>query len=164
MPDLSSIIRLSDIVQIFILYLVIYAILRRAKGSRFGQALMGVGMLAAAMVAFTFLFHFDVLSAILRALLVYLAISSVVIFQPEIRRFLSQVGAIGYLERRKYGADGAATPEFVAETVVSLAAKRMGALFAFERGISLRSYEDTGVFLDASFSRELVECRCTTAA
>ena len=64
----------SAIVQILILYLVIYAILKRAKGSRFGQSLMGVGILAAMMVVFTFLFHFDVLSVILRSLLVYLAI------------------------------------------------------------------------------------------
>lgn len=149
---------ISAIVQIVILYLVIYAILKRAKGSRFGQSLMGVGVLAATMIVFTFLFRFDVLSVILRSLLVYLAISSVVIFQPEIRRFLSQVGAFGYLEKRKYGPDGAATPEFVAETIVALAAKRMGALFAFERGISLRSYEDNGVVLNATFSRELVEC------
>ena len=148
----------SAIVQILILYLVIYAILKRAKGSRFGQSLMGVGILAAMMVVFTFLFHFDVLSVILRSLLVYLAISSVVIFQPEIRRFLSQIGAFGYMEKRKYGPDGAATPEFVATTIAALAAKRMGALFAFERGISLRSYESTGVALNATFSRELVEC------
>lgn len=148
----------SDIVQIAILYLAIYAILKRAKGSRFGQALMGVGVLAAAMVAFTFLFHFEVLSVILRAILVYLAISTVVIFQPEIRRFLSQIGAFGYLEKRKYGPDGAATPELVAETVAALAAKRIGALLAFERGISLRSYEDAGVALNATFTRELVEC------
>ncbi len=148
----------SAIAQILILYLVIYTILKRAKGSRFGQALMGVGILAAAMAAFTFLFHFVVLSVILKSLLVYLAISSVVIFQPEIRRFLSQIGALGYLEKRRYGPDGGATPSFVAETMAALAAKRMGALFAFERGISLRSYEDTGVVLNATFSRELVEC------
>ena len=158
MPNLTDIARVSDIVQILILYVVIYAILKRAKGSRFGQSLMGVGILAVAMIAFTFLFHFDVLSVILRSLLVYFAISSVVIFQPEIRRFLSQIGALGYLEKRRYGRDGAATPEFVAETIAALAAKRMGALFAFERGISLRSYEVNGVVLNATFSRELVEC------
>lgn len=158
MPRLSEIVSVSDIVQILILYVAIYAILRRARGSRFGQSLMGVGILAAAMVAFTFLFRFEVLSVILRSLLVYFAISSVVIFQPEIRRFLSQIGAFGYLEKRRYGPDGAATPKFVAETVAALAAKRMGALFAFERGISLRSYEDNGVPLNATFSRELVEC------
>ena len=149
---------ISAIVQVAILYFVIYAILKYAKGSRFGQVLMGVGIIAAAMFAFTYLFHFDVLSTIVKALLVYLAISTVVIFQPEIRRVLSQVGAFGYLERSKYDAAGAATPEFIAETIMGLAAERMGALIAFERGISLRSYEETGVMTNATFSKELVRC------
>ena len=59
----------SAIVQIAILYLTIYAILKRARGSRFGQALAGVGMLAAAMFAFAYLFHFDVLTRIVQFLL-----------------------------------------------------------------------------------------------
>ena len=148
---------ISAIVQIAVLYVVIYAILKYAKGSRFGQVLMGVGLLSAVMIAFTFVFHFDVLSIIVKSLLVYLAISTVVIFQPEIRRVLGQVGAFGFLDRPKYAADGSATPEFVVQTIVSLADRRIGALIAFERGISLRSYEATGVALDAMLSRELVE-------
>ena len=147
----------SAIVQIAILYVVIYAILKYAKGSRFGQVLMGVGLLASAMGAFTFFFHFDVLTTIIPALLIYLAISTVVIFQPEIRRILSQVGAFGYFERPKHNADGSATPELVIDTLLALAAQKMGALVAFERGISLKSYEETGVKTDAVFSRELVQ-------
>ena len=147
----------SAVIQVAILYLVIYSILKYAKGSRFGQVLMGVGLLAAAMIAFTFLFKFDVLSTIIQALLVYLAISTVVIFQPEIRRILSQVGAFGYLEKPKHRKDGSATAEFITETIVALADRRIGALLAFERGISLRGYEETGVATDAIFSRELVE-------
>ena len=99
----------SAIVQIAILYFVIYAILKGAKGSRFGQALMGFGILAALLIAFAYLFHFDVLTRIVQFLLVYIAVSTVVIFQPEIRRILSAVGAFGYLERPKYGPGGAAT-------------------------------------------------------
>ena len=147
----------SAIVQIAILYFVIYAILKYAKGSRVGQVLMGVGILAAAMFAFTYVFHFAVLATIVRILLVYLAISTVVIFQPEIRRLLSQVGAFGFFEKAKHTPDGSATPEFVVETIVALADRRIGALLAFERGISLRGYEQTGVTTDAVFSRELVE-------
>jgi diadenylate cyclase len=147
---------LSACAQVAILYVAIYAILKRARGSRFGQVLMGVGILAALLTLFTFVFHFEVLSVILKSLLAYLAISTVVIFQPEIRRGLSQVGAFGSLERRRYSSDGAATPEYVAETILRLAAHRIGALLAFERGISLRSYEETGVSLRADFSRELL--------
>ena len=146
----------SDVIQIAILYIVIYAILKSAKGSRFGQALMGFGLLAALLTAFAYLFHFDVLTRIVQFLLVYIAVSTVVIFQPEIRRVLSAFGAFGYLERPKYGPDNAATPDLVVDTLLSLADRRIGALFAFERGISLKGYEETGVMLDAVFSRELV--------
>ena len=148
----------SAIVQVLILYVVLYSILKAARGSRFGQALMGVGILAAAMFIFTYLFQFDVLSRIVQAIIVYLAISSVVIFQPEIRRILSQVGAFGQFELAKHTPDGAATPEYIVETLMSLAAKKTGALVAFERGISLRSYESSGVKLDAVFSQELATC------
>ena len=146
----------SAIVQIAILYLTIYAILKRARGSRFGQALAGVGMLAAAMFAFAYLFHFDVLTRIVQFLLLYLAVSTVVIFQPEIRRALMAFGAFGFVPKTNRHADGAATPEIVIDTLLDLAKDRMGALIAFERGISLRSYEDTGVATDALFTRELV--------
>jgi diadenylate cyclase len=149
-------INVSAIVQIAVLYLVFYAILKSAKGSRFGQALMGFGILAAILIAFAYLFRFDVLSRIVQFLLVYIAVSTVVIFQPEIRRVLATVGAFGFLEKSKYGPGDSATPDLVVETLLRLADLRIGALFAFERGISLKSYEGTGIPLDAVFSRELV--------
>lgn len=158
MTWLSEYFSFSAVVQIAILYFAIYAILKSAKGSRFGQVLMGVGLVAALLSAFSLLFHFDVLSRIVQVLLLYIAVSSVVIFQPEIRRILSTVGAFGYLERPKHRPDGSATPELIVETVLELAKMKMGALIAFERGISLRSYEDTGVTTDAIFTRELVRC------
>ena len=128
---------LPDVVQILILYVVIYAILKAARGSRFGQALMGIAILFALLIAFTQLFHFKVLSAVVRWLLIYLAMSSVVIFQPEIRRGLDT------------------TPEQIVSILFKLAKARTGALIAFERGISLRGYEATGVSLDALVSPEL---------
>lgn len=156
--DIWHAIPFSAIIQVAILTSVIYSILKAAKGSRFGQALMGVGILSAALITFTFLFHFDVLTRIVQFLLLYLAISSVVIFQPEIRRILSQVGAFNYFNRAKLSHDGSVTPEFAVETILALAERKMGALLAFERGISLRSYEQTGVALDATWSRELISC------
>jgi diadenylate cyclase len=146
----------SAIIEITILYLAIYAILKSAKGTRFGQALLGVGVLAAISAIFSFVLHFDVLSKIVHLLLIYLALSTVVIFQPEIRRILATVGAFGTFERPQYDASGAANPELIVKTILALAHEHVGALIAFERGISLRGYEETGVRLDAVFSRELL--------
>lgn len=154
--DFLSSVSVSAVVQVLILYLAIYAILKRAKGSRFGQLLMGVGVLAALAAIFTLVLRFDVLGEIVRLVLIYLALSTVVIFQPEIRRMLSAVGAFGFFDRPTHGPDGAAEPEFIVKTILALSDRKMGALFAFERGISLRGYEASGVRLDARFSTELV--------
>lgn len=146
-----------DVIQIAILYLVIYSILRAARGSRVGQVLMGVGVLFAALVAFTFLFDFDVLQKILNGLLVYLALSTVVIFQPEIRRILAMIGSLLVEDKRRTTADNARiSPEALVDIAFILARRKMGALIAFERAISLRGVETTGVNLDACISPELL--------
>lgn len=148
---------IPDVIQIFILYLVIYAILKGARGSRFGQVLMGTGILFALLIAFTLVFHFDVLSVIVRWLLLYLALSSVVIFQDEIRRMLATMGSLLFQDRTREHAvmHGRITPEDITAIVFKLAKRRTGALIAFERGISLRGFETTGVALDAIISSEL---------
>ena len=80
---------LNDALQIAILYFVFYGILKAARGSRFGQVLLGVAILFGGLLVFTFLFHFYVLALIIKWILIYLAISTVVLFQPEIRRVLA---------------------------------------------------------------------------
>ena len=149
-------ISISEIIQIAILYLVIYAILKGARGSRFGQALLGLGIISSILIASSLVFHFDVLSRILQFLILYIAVSSVVIFQPEIRRILVSIGALTFLNAPHRHPDGSPTPELVIDTIFQLASAHMGALIAFERGISLRSYEASGVPTDAIFSPHLV--------
>ena len=146
-----------DVIQIFILYMVIYAILKGARGSRFGQVLMGAGVLFALLIAFTLVFHFDVLSVIVRWLLLYLALSSVVIFQDEIRRILATMGSFLFQDRARAHTfpHERITPEDLTTIIFKLAKRRTGALVAFERGISLRGFETTGVALDAIISSEL---------
>ena len=146
-----------DVIQIFILYMVIYAILKGARGSRFGQVLMGSGILFGILVAFTLVFHFDVLSVIVRWLLLYLALSSVVIFQDEIRRILATMGSFLFQDRTRTHKllNKRVTPEDLTTIIFELAKERRGALVAFERGISLRGLETTGVTLDALISTEL---------
>lgn len=149
---------IPDLVQIFILYLVIYSILKAAKGSRFGQVLLGAGVLVTALAFFTLIFHFDVLQKILSGLLIYLALSTVVIFQQEIRKFLEMLGTLIKEDKRRSLASkkDEISPEAFVDGVILLARRKMGALLAFERGISLLGYEMSGVPLDARISSELL--------
>lgn len=118
---------------------------------------MGVGILITLLALFTYLFHFHVLSLLIRYLLIYFAISSVVIFQPEIRRFLATIGALGNMEKSGVSYKSSClTPELFTEIIQELSSKKMGAIFAFERGISLRGYEEAGTAIDAVISPELI--------
>lgn len=146
----------NDALQIIILFFAFYWILKAARGSRFGQVLMGVGILFTALIAFTYLFRFDVLAVIVKWTLIYLAISSVVLFQPEIRRALATIGSLIFAEERRHHASRDITPELFVDSVFTLAESRIGALLAFERAISLRGYETSGVTIDAQPSAELL--------
>lgn len=148
---------LKDVIQILILYQAFYWVLRVAKGSRFGEVLKGVGLLVAALIAFTYLLHFDVLARLLKWLLFYLALSSVVIFQAEIRRILATIGTLIFKDRNRinyYSVN--ITPELFTSYIFKLARRKMGALIAFERAISLKGYESSGVNLDALITSELL--------
>lgn len=147
---------LIDAVQIAILYIIIYWMLRSAKGSAFGQALMGVVVIAAVLVGLTRIAHLEVISKLFGYLLLYLAVSSVVIFQPEIRRLLPAIGTFRVFKRSHFEESKAVTPERLADCVLALAGKRLGALIAIERGISLRGFTDTGIPLDAIVTPELL--------
>ena len=80
---------LNDIVQIAVLYIAIYALIRFVKGTRSAPVLLGFCLLVAAALGSSTLFRFDVLSRIIFYLLIYLALSLVVVFQQEIHALFS---------------------------------------------------------------------------
>jgi diadenylate cyclase len=85
-------------------------------------------------------------------------VALVVLFQPELRRALAQIGRGGLLpgvigltrEERTHAV------EDVVRAVESLAARRIGALIVFERTTGLRHYAELGVALDALVSADLL--------
>ncbi len=145
----------SDGVQILILYLAIYALIRYVKGTRSAQILLGVCVLVVPLLLFSHLFRFDVLARVMYFLLGYLALSLVIVFQQEIRRVLAMFGG-QRLFVRPYGLRQEQVPETLSRCVKHLARARVGALIAVERGISLFGYEDSGVRLNALVSHELM--------
>jgi diadenylate cyclase len=147
-------IRFTDAIQILILYFCIYGILRFVRGTRSAQVLMGVGILVLIFLGFTHLFRFDVLARISYYVLGGFALSMVIIFQHEIRRALALMGGQA-LVRGSTTNQQLHVPEILCQSLLDLSAKRIGALIAIERGISLAGYEEAGISLNALVSREL---------
>jgi diadenylate cyclase len=142
-----------DAVQIAIIAAVLYHLLVFLRGTRSAQMLFGLGALVLILIGITYVFNFDVLGWMLSALSVYLAIGIVIVFQPEIRRALAMLGGRSLLMHAAVKTDVAAKLTGVVE---SLAAQRVGALIAIEGEIALKSFIESGVYLDAPLVPELL--------
>jgi diadenylate cyclase len=101
----------------------------------------------------TQLFQFEVIGWLITRSAAVLAFALLVIFQPELRNALARLGSsqiFSFSSKRRL-----AFVERLADAVVMLSKKRIGALFAIQRDISLKEQLETGVELDARFSSEL---------
>jgi diadenylate cyclase len=140
-------------IEILILAVCIYQIFRAFRSTRGARILVGLAAILIFLTLISQLFSFKVISWIITRAAAALALALIVIFQPELRNALAKLGSSRlflFSTNRKL-----AFLETFADAVITLSKKRIGALFAIERGISMRQYLDTGVRLDAIFSQEL---------
>ena len=141
------------LVQIAVLACAYYYILLFFRGTRGAQVLVGLVLLIAAMIGLTHVFKLDELYWIISRLSVYLAIAVVIIFQPEIRRALAELGKQPSLGG---SPDDRTAIDPIIQAVESLAEHRVGALIAVEREIGTRVAQESGVKVDAKVTPELL--------
>jgi len=145
----------NDITQILVLYLAVYGVIRLVKGTRSAQVLLGFCVLVVSLLLFTYLFQFAVLARVVYFLLIYLALSMVVVFQQDIRRILALVGG-QRIFKRQYTLEKVPVTDILTKSIMNMSHMRIGALIAIERGISLRGYEESGIMVNALLSHELL--------
>ena len=143
-----------DVAQILILAIGLYYAFRLVRGTRSAQMLLGLSLVVLTVIGLTIALNLEVLAWLLGTLSVYVVVSLVVIFQPEIRRALAMVGGGALM------GGGASNRAPVADQLVSvvmrLAACRHGALLAIERDIALKSFLESGVTIDAPLEPDLL--------
>lgn len=142
-----------DGIEILVLAFCIYQLYRAFRATRGAQILVGLGLVLVALALVTEIFDFQVIGWIITRSAAVLAFALLVIFQPELRNGLARLGSsrlFSLSSKRRL-----AFVERLADAVVLLSKKRIGALFAIQRGISLKEQLETGVVLDAHFTPEL---------
>lgn len=134
------------VLEIAFLACVFYFTFRFFRGTRSAQMLIGLATILLFLFALTSIFDFDALNWLLQKLSVYLAIGFVIVFQPEIRGALAELG-----KRHVFTSPDTkrAVVDQVVQAVAFLAERRIGALIAFEREIGTRAIQDTGVAVDS---------------
>jgi diadenylate cyclase len=139
--------------EIILLSVVIYYGYLYFRGTRGAKVLTGMAIVFLTLTLISQLLNLVVISWIIRSFSVFLAVALVVIFQPELRRALAELGGHPIFSLTSAKRE---TVYDIAEVVTQLANKQFGALIAIERDTSIRVYEETGVIIDAAFSRELM--------
>src|SRR5213596_953140 len=140
-------------VEILLLSVVIYYGYLYFRGTRGAKVLTGMAIVFLTLTLISTLLNLVVIGWIVRSFSVFLAVALVVIFQPELRRALAELGGHPIFSLTSEKRE---TVHDIAEAVTQLSAKQFGALIAIERDTSIRVYEETGVQLEADFSVELL--------
>jgi diadenylate cyclase len=142
-----------DGIEILLLATCIYQIYRTFRATRGAQILVGLGTLLVVLILVAVVFKLAVVQWIITQAAAGIVFALIVIFQPELRTGLARLGS-----NRLFAVLGKQRNEFIerfADSVINLSKKRIGALFAIQRDVSLKEQLETGVALDAVFSPEL---------
>lgn len=152
----------SDIFEILLIAFIIYKIIGWFRGSRAGTIIKGIGML----LGFTLIasvMHFDTILWLLQNCLTFGITAAIVIFQPELRRALEELGK-GNIFSSFFSFDaeedqGELDEQVIDEIVrasVEMGKARTGALIVIQKDISLADYEKTGIYVDGCVSSQLL--------
>jgi diadenylate cyclase len=150
----------SDAIDVIATSVLIYYVLLLIRGTRAVQILTGVLVLVG-LLGVANLFHMILLGTILQLLVVGAAVSLPIVFQPELRRALEQIGRGGVFRLGTEDGSAFSRPEDQAIAALSRAAfllsrNRLGALMVIEQQSGLKEFIESGTVLDARLSPELL--------
>lgn len=148
----------TDLLELFLIGAVVYAIMRFLRGTRGARLLRGLILL---MVGSTLLLYwmanvFDLvrIQVLYPIFIAALFLVALVAFQPELRRALIRLGAGTWFVESSQAMDRVI--DATVESATYLSKNKIGAIIAFERATELGALAETGVALDSEVSKQLL--------
>ncbi len=145
-----------SVLDILILSVLIYNILKLVKRTKSAQVIAGVGIVVVVVLASS-AFPLTAIHWLFQKFYSSILLILVILFQEEIRLALSKIG------NRPVGGRGGKSSSFadagvheVSRVAFELSKKKIGALMVMERNIILNRYLDIGISLDSKISKELL--------
>lgn len=155
MPEQIHILNLwRPALEILILAVLIYFAFKFVRGTRGWPVVIGFVVVLLALTAVTTLLNLVVLRWILGSTSVFIAIGAVVIFQPEIRRMLAELGNLPLFASNSEQRESI---EIIIDSCVRLADVKIGALIAVEQSIQLAEVVESSVKVDCDVTVEMLE-------
>jgi diadenylate cyclase len=144
-----------DLLDILVVSVLVYEVLKLIRGTRAVQMALGAGVLVALFYGSRWA-HLETVNWLIRNVAGYLVFAVIVLFQADIRRALAHLGRAPFF---RYFTKEEAAEESIEDLVVAakmLSAQRIGAIIAIERQIGLRNYIEGGIPLDAVLTYDLL--------
>ena len=146
-------------VELLLIGLVVYSVLRFLHGTRGARLMQGLfflmvaGFLVVRLLADTF--DWTRIRVLYRYFVFGVFLTTLVVFQPELRRGLMRIGETRWL--RRYLGARPTVVEPIVQAVTHLAKNKIGALIAIEREVGLAGLAESGIRIDAKLSSELLQ-------
>lgn len=148
---------LSNIVDIALVWFVIYKLILVIRGTKAVQLLKGITVIILVSILSYYL-ELNTLYWMMKQTLTWGFLAVIIIFQPELRRALEQLGRGSIFSRSSHPEE--TEQEAVLDAVVKateyMAKRRIGALISIGRETGMSDYIETGILMDAHVSSELL--------
>jgi diadenylate cyclase len=147
-----------DVVDIIIVAVIIYSLIRIMSGTRAIQVLKGLGIILILAIVFSIL-NLQTVTWMLGWLLNAAAVVLVILFQPEIRRALEKLGGGKFFSvvSTSQNEDADRIVEELMRAIINMSKRKVGALIVFERKTGLKDIIETGTVINAEITSELIE-------
>lgn len=149
---------LLDILDILLVAIVIYSLLKITSKTRAIQVLKGLGVIII-VAQLCELLHMPTIAWLLNSVVNAGAVFIVILFQPEIRRSLEKIGRgrLFDISFNNTSEDFEETIEAIQRAILNMSKRKIGALVVFEDKTGLRDVIESGTLLEAAVSSELIE-------
>lgn len=158
-PLVSLKIEVIDVIEILIIAVLIYNIIKWVKNTKAWVLLKGILVLFLFYIVASVL-RFDVILWIFANGIGVSITAMIIVFQPELRKALEQLGKKSlmtpFLDSREEDVFSDRTVDEIVRAAYELAKARTGALIVIERNVRLDEYEQTGISIDAKISSQLL--------
>lgn len=148
---------IKDIIDVGIVSFIIYKMILLVRGTRAVQLLKGIFVLVAVWAISTW-FNLYTLKWLMNQMFTWGIFAVLIIFQPELRRVLEQLGR-GKLFARSYSLDRDVVNDQidgVIKAIRFMASRKIGALIVFERGTGLNELIESGIQMESKITSELL--------
>lgn len=146
---------LKIVFEIFLLSSIIYLVLLFLKGTRGAPILAGFTIIGLLLTIIALTFKLEVVGWLTGQMWAFAALLILIIFQPEIRRAFAELGVRNTMLVKSKQKEKE-NIQILIDAVFFLAERKIGALLAVEREIGMRFLADSGIYIGAEMSKELL--------